>query len=134
MALGQTVTLVNRTRGILLCTFDGEQITIEPGENPGFPAVAVPYAKEQNPIMGTQDPLRPSVRKYLVGVKPAKGVDSRDDISPIEQSQSVELLDRSMIRGIGRHATVQEGDPVTPMEARVAFEGDIDNAVVGQGR
>lgn len=133
MALGQVVTLINRTTHQLVCTFDGEQLTIEPGENPGFPAVAVPYAKEQNPIMGTQDPLRPSVRKYLVGVKPTKGVDSNDDVSPIEQSDKVELLDRSLIRGIGRHATIQEGDPVTPMEARVAFEGDIDNAVVGRG-
>ena len=82
----ESVTLVNRTNRSLNVRFDGEDTQIMPGENPGFPKVAVPYAKKQNPLMGSKHPVDPRRYICLVGVK-----DTRDDISPIPQ----DVLDRA---------------------------------------
>jgi hypothetical protein len=73
-----SVTLVNRTTRDLNVRYDGEDITLKPGENPGFPAVAVSYAKAQNKLNGSQHPI--NLNKYiaLVGVK-----GSKDDVTPI---------------------------------------------------
>jgi len=81
-----SVTLVNRTSDPLNVRYDGEDITLQPGENPGFPLVAVGYAKRQNPLMGSKHPI--NLNKYisLVGVKGTK-----DDVTPIPQ----EVLDRA---------------------------------------
>lgn len=83
-ALGQfkdSVTLVNRTSRILTVRFDGEDTYLQPGENPGFPLVAVPYAKKQNILMGSRHPDVPMQFIALVGVK-----GSKDDVSPIEDA------------------------------------------------
>jgi len=68
----ETVTLVNRAPVNLSVRFDGQDKTIKPGENPGFPKVAVKFAKAQNPIMGTEDPYNPTDYRCLVGVKGTK--------------------------------------------------------------
>jgi len=75
-----SVTLVNRTTRPLSVRYDGEDIILKPGENPGFPLVAVPYAKKQNKLMGSQHPINPMKFISLVGVK-----DTSDDVSPIEK-------------------------------------------------
>lgn len=81
------VVLVNRTLGAgkyeqnLNVRFDGEDIMVKPGENPGFPKVAVPYAKKQNPLMGSKHPINPTLYISLVGVK-----DSKDDVTPISEA------------------------------------------------
>ncbi len=66
----ESVTLINRAPIDLTVMFDGQCKTLKPGENV-VPAVVVDFAKNQNPIMGTQDPNNPSISggKYLVGVK-----------------------------------------------------------------
>lgn len=66
----EQVTLINRAPVNLTVTFDGQEKTLVPGENL-VPAVVVPFAKNQNPIMGSQDPNNPhmSGARYLVGVK-----------------------------------------------------------------
>lgn len=90
------VTLVNRTDRELTVRYDGEDIKLHPGENPGFPAVAVPYAKKQNPLMGSKHPINPTKYISLVGVKGTK-----DDITPIppevlaKADQALEVVDRS---------------------------------------
>jgi hypothetical protein len=90
-----SVVLVNRTSQPLNVRYDGEDITLQPGENPGFPAVAVPYAKRQNPLMGSKHPINPTKFIALVGVK-----DSKDDISPIPDevlrraARKLEVVDR----------------------------------------
>lgn len=82
----ESCTLVNRTPEPLNVRYDGEDITIEPGENPGFPKICVQYAKNQNPLMGSKHPNDP--RRFIskVGVKGTK-----DDVTPIPQ----EVLDRA---------------------------------------
>lgn len=128
--IGETVTLINRTKKTVLhCTFDGQVFTINPGENHGFPKEAVSFAKRQNPVLGTEHPYNPLKFESLVGVK-----GSKDPVTPMEQSKTaVERIDRSQMRGIGRRAKPEEGDPVTAIEARVGYEGDIDNeAAVAQ--
>lgn len=79
------VVLVNRTDRLLNVRYDGEDIQLQPGENPGFPKLAVGFAKRQNKLMGSQHPLNPMRFISLVGVK---GV---DDCTPIPQ----EVLERA---------------------------------------
>ena len=73
-----SVTLVNRTNRDLTVRYDGEDTTIHPGENPGFPSVAAPFAKRQNPLGGSRHPLNPVQYISLIGVKGTK-----DDCTPI---------------------------------------------------
>lgn len=90
-----SVTLVNRTSRKLNVRYDGEDITLLPGENAGFPKVVVPYAKNQNPMMGSKHPIDPRLFICLVGVKGTK-----DDISPISDEDmaiadtKLEVVDR----------------------------------------
>lgn len=77
------VTLVNRAPVPLSIRFDGQEHTLQPGENQ-VPSIVIPYAKNQNPIMGTHDPNNPSMSggKYLVGVKGTK-----DPIKPLTEAE-----------------------------------------------
>ncbi len=90
------VTLVNRTSRVLSVRYDGEDISLQPGENPGFPAVAVPFAKRQNPLMGSKHPINPNRFISLVGVK-----GSKDDCTPIPDAvleaadRKLEVIDRN---------------------------------------
>lgn len=90
-----SVTLINRTSRTLDVRYDGEDMKIPPGENPGFPKVAVPYAKKQNPLMGSKHPINPTRYISLVGVK-----DSKDDVTPISDAtlaladKKLEVIDR----------------------------------------
>jgi hypothetical protein len=124
-----SVTLVNRTSRPLNCRYDGEDITVQPGENPGFPRVAVPYAKKQNPLMGSKHPVDP--RKYisLVGVKGTK-----DDVTPIPDE--VMLAADRRLEAVDRDGEFY-GEPMakrvllkksgyTPYEAAVELPGDFD--------
>lgn len=62
--------VVNRTPVALNVRFDGQDMTLQPGEN-SIPEVAVQYALNQNPIMGTQDPANPTIygAEFLIGIK-----------------------------------------------------------------
>ena len=74
-----TVSLFNRAPIELSVVFDGQSKTLAPGPNT-VPAVVVPFAKNQNPIMGSQDPYNPHISggKYLVGVE-----NSKDNCTPL---------------------------------------------------
>lgn len=97
---GDSVTLVNRTIGAgkyergLSVRYDGEDIVLKPGENPGFPKVAVPYAKKQNPLMGSGHPINPARYISLVGVL------GTDDCKPLgvevlaHAATKLEVVDR----------------------------------------
>jgi len=67
-------TVINRTPVRLRVTFDGQSIEIPPGESL-LPRVTVPYAKNQNPIRGSQDMNNPNISGalYLVSIKGKKG-------------------------------------------------------------
>lgn len=80
------VTLVNRSSKVLPGTWDGRHFSITPGQH-SYPEIQALKFKEQNPIMGTEDPMTLQ-KQYLIGI-----VELGDDISPIEQSDSVALED-----------------------------------------
>jgi hypothetical protein len=97
----ESVTMVNRTSRPLNVRYDGEDMTLQPGENPGFPRVAVPFARNQNPLMGSKHPINPRKFISLVGVKAAPGQKQVDDITPIDEEtleradHKLEVIDRS---------------------------------------
>lgn len=80
---GDTVTIVNRAPWPLNVRWDGKDVTLQPGETPGFPRLAVPYAKNQNPLMGSEDPEDPTRFEYLVGVRGSK----KDNCAPLTPEQ-----------------------------------------------
>lgn len=82
---------------------DGEPVLEERivGAGPGgapltlmLPDYAAEMVKRQNIVMGTEDPENPRDVQYLIGFANA---DSTDDIDPIEQSDAIERLDRSLM-------------------------------------
>ena len=125
MGIQETVTLINRTTSPLKVTFDGMDIPIKPGVNHGFPAVCVPYAKAQNPLMGSKHPFSPTHFESLVGVEGTK-----DPITPLEQSDAVELFDRSKLGGLAGQAVRVPGQRVTAWEAIEGTRGIDSEALV----
>lgn len=95
-----SVTLVNRTIGAgkyerdLTVRYDGEDIVLTPGDNPGFPKVAVPYAKKQNPLMGSQDSINPTRYISLIGVKGEKDETPIDEATLARAAGKLERVDR----------------------------------------
>jgi hypothetical protein len=61
------VNVYNRAPVKLYVMFDGQREPLEPGENE-LPDLTVMFAKNQNPIMGSQDPNDPSANgaRYLI--------------------------------------------------------------------
>ena len=85
----EQVELVNRAPIDLTVQFDGQCKTLAPGKNI-VPAIVVPYAKNQNPIMGSQDPYNPHIDgcRYLVGIV------GRDECEPLTKKEWEAHLDR----------------------------------------
>ena len=128
MALsGQFVTVVNRTTRELYAKWDGKDFVIPVGEST-MPLEVVPYAKRQNPILGTMHPQNPKSVQFKLGVKGTK-----DPINPIvEDPNEIELIDRSKlpelppgqryVRIRGREVTrweIAEDNPVVDNQAAV---------------
>lgn len=82
------IVLVNRAPVELTVTFDGQQKTLTPGDNI-VPKDVVSFAKNQNPIMGTQNPNQPHMSgcKYLVGARAPEGAKQKDDIEPLSPAE-----------------------------------------------
>ena len=118
-SFGDTVTLINRTSKVLSVRFDGRDYPIDPGENLGFPRTWVWYAKQQNKRMGSEHLYDPNQYVSLVGVK-----DTKDDCSPIEQSDAPQCLDRSDEKAYGKRSKVIKGTPATPFEASYRGGGE----------
>lgn len=124
-----SVTLVNRTSRPLNCRYDGEDIVLPPGEIPGFPKIAVPYAKKQNPLMGSKHPSNPTKYICLVGVKGTK-----DDVSPISDATmaiadgKLEVLDRdgSFHGEPMRQVVLLKRSGYSAYEAAVVVPGEFD--------
>ncbi len=77
------VDVVNIAPVTITVRFDGQDKKMPPG--PGrLPAVVIPFAQNQNPIMGSEDPLNPSRTgaKYLIGV-----VGTDDRIEPLTDAE-----------------------------------------------
>lgn len=92
---GSPVVLINRTSRILEFVADGQHYQLSPGENYGFNEGHVPFAKAQNPLMGSEDYHTLSFQS-LVAVK-----GSKDDVSEISDSelQEIERFDRDSMPG-----------------------------------
>ena len=88
----EVVTLVNRSSKTLSGTWDGRHYDLKPGQH-SFPEVQALKFKEQNPIMGSEDPYTLQ-KEYLMGI-----VEHNDDISPVEQTSSIERWNRSKLVG-----------------------------------
>jgi hypothetical protein len=112
----ESITLINRVPWVLSVRYDGEDTVLQPGENNGFPLVAVPFAKRQNILMGSRHPLNPSQAVYLVGIKDV------DDCSPIEP----ELLEKAekALEAVDRDGSFW-GEP---MERQIGAEIKIGRA------
>ena len=79
----EEVEVFNRAPVPLTARFDGQEKVLQPGLN-HLPAVAVPNAKNQNPIMGSADPSNPHVTgaRYLIGV-----VGTKDTCTPLTDEE-----------------------------------------------
>ncbi len=132
--------VVNRTSKRLYVRFDGQDMPLEPNYDDkgtllkdvhnAIPAIAVAYAKSQNVLMGSEDPMDPSSFTVLVGVKAKKGVKQKDAITYLEQDETCvtrvrleEYLDDPSLKITvgGRRIRVndaREGITKTPWEGR----------------
>lgn len=107
------VTVVNRTSEERSATWDGKHVTLKPGDN-FLPKIIGLAAKEQNAILGTEDPMT-LTSEYFVGIK-----EHQDDCSKISdkdlkhlKTHSVERLDRTKLMGKsfdGREVEVVRGN------------------------
>lgn len=82
------VTVVNRSSKPLEAIWDGVRYQIPVGES-SLPERIAEVARRQNPQMGTEDPYSMRVTS-LIAIK-----EQGDDIFPLEQSKSIERLDRA---------------------------------------
>jgi len=109
---GDTVTLVNRTkRSILSATWDGRTYRFEPGEHPNVPLEIAQAAYRQNPLHGSEDPFGdPEFHQSLIGIKGAQ--EPFGTVTPIEQSNAGERIDRKRVQGLGRKVeAINAGGP-----------------------
>lgn len=115
----QFVTLVNRSSKTLRGTWDGKHFDITPGKH-SFPEIQAIKFKEQNPIMGSEDP-RTLMKQYLIGIE-----ELGDDCTPVEQSDAITLEDLSkkiqsgelrVVKGNGLYNPNRDGAPPLPNES-----------------
>lgn len=103
MAVGEQVCIVNRVWFPLTVTKNGQQRTLQPGEN-YLSADWVRFAKLQNPRMGSFVPGTID-GDYLVGVQ---GVDDCSMISPDDAGLGKEKFDRSGDVAAGKEIIIQQ--------------------------
>lgn len=119
--MARHVTLVNRTSKTLMGVWNGRQHMIEPGSH-SFPEAQALKFRDQNPIMGTEDPFTLQ-KQYLMGIP-----EMQDDCSPIEQSNSVELQDRSKLGASQQNVQVIQGHGLYAPRADASKPLPIDGA------
>jgi hypothetical protein len=81
MAYGELITLINRAPISLIVLWDGREWELKPGENPNLPKNLIYYAKNQHPIMGSENPHTMRCG-YLVAVAGTK-----DEAAPLTKEQ-----------------------------------------------
>jgi hypothetical protein len=82
------VKVVNRSQRKLGCTWDGKRYMVEPGESV-HPRLIAEALRRSNPIFGSDDPITGELQ-YLIAIP-----DYGDSVTPIEQSDEIELYHRS---------------------------------------
>jgi len=96
-------TVVNRTTKELVVTWDGKRTKLPPSSKQALPIIVAEAAKRQNPLMGSLDPFT-GICQYLVGIE-----EQGDDCSPIEQTNAIEVMNRSKMKN-SRPTEVVPGD------------------------
>lgn len=93
---GEFVFIVNRTSQILSYVYGAKTFSLRPGINER-PYEHVYFAKNQNPLRGSLSKFGGGSQQFLVGVQVPEGSTEKqkDDLSPLEQSGSPELIDRT---------------------------------------
>lgn len=105
------VEIGNRTSKPLTVTYDAKTWVLPPyPEVVSVPRIVADIACRQHPRMGTEDPYNPRVFEKLVYVKGWKNMPD----TPIEQSATVERLDRTKLPP-DRRKTVLRENPYKPM-------------------
>lgn len=96
-----TVEFVNRTSKPLTVIYDGQRTTIEPNYDAEgnrikgvvnmLPKIVVPYALNQNVLMGSEDSVDPSDFQSLIGIVEPKEKQRKSwhDCSYLEQSEEL---------------------------------------------
>ena len=117
------LTLFNRTSRVLEGMWDGRVHLIQPGRNQ-FPEVIAWKFRDQHPLMGSQDPYSLE-KQYLCTIE-----EEGEPTSPLEQSDSIELLDRSKLRnpipvvvvqGQGLYSPHQDGRGAPQVDTNMGF-------------
>lgn len=62
--VGDNVWIINRTSQVLIATKDSKQFHIPPGRSM-LRSDVIPFAKEQNPVPGTEDPFSLQVESLI---------------------------------------------------------------------
>lgn len=123
----ELLTVVNRSAKDLNATWDGKPILIKANAKVALPRIVAEAAKRQNVIMGSEDPYTGEMQ-YLLGI-----VEFNDDISPIEQTQTITRMNRkvlgtdeAVVKALGgvytqRDRAMEPGLPSTNGPARTDF-------------
>lgn len=82
-----TVAVVNRAPESITVRFDGQDISLPPGDNQ-LPECVIPFGKNQNPIMGSQDPNNP----HISGADYLLAVPGEDNCTPLTPEQWADHL------------------------------------------
>lgn len=102
---------------------EGGRVAMEP-----MSYFAAERAKRQNPVMGTQDPYNPARFVSMIAVP-----DWGDDYSHIEQTDALEVIDRSLLPADRQAATVGRMDTNAPFRAPGRAKLDRSAAKASRG-
>ena len=87
-------TIINRTSLPLDVTFNARTYILKPGKNENLPYLLSQFAKNQHPIMGTEDPFVVTERPYQGGQWKVGVEDTSDDLSPIADDAGADKVER----------------------------------------
>lgn len=90
----EIVTLGNRSKTPLTIMYGGRQYDVPPYPKVvHVPAVVAAAGMNQHPVMGSENPYNPHEVEYLLYVEEWKKLPK----TPLEQSDAIERIDRSML-------------------------------------
>lgn len=136
MAVGEIVQIFNRTTHPLKVMKDGRQHDIPPGRS-YITADLVGFARQQNPVMGTEDVNSLGFQSLvsIVSKEPSKQNHEKHPLDTLDDellaSLSVERIDRSTLPP-DRQANVREVRMSFP-KGRVGVEAPTENMVDPSG-
>lgn len=103
----------NRTPVDLTVTFDGQCKTLPAGKDTPIPRVAIGFAKNQNPVMGSADPNNPHISgaRYLVADLSAEDMPDNEHEPMTEEEWAAHLGEPQRINAQEAFIERYGGDP-----------------------